>query len=143
MLPIRWILPIVGALFALALLPLAFGPRDKSRLLSNSVVMSNERPERRQTIVPLGIQRKELESRGLDAPAIDTVASLSAADDVTGSIDVTTPVAAKPALKTTTKRTTRVRRPIYRRAKYARAVSYFTGQRAWHLPKQELKFNAN
>ena len=67
MLPIRWILPIVGALFALALLPLAFSPRDTSRLRSNSVVMSNERPERRQTLVPLGIQRKELELRGLDA----------------------------------------------------------------------------
>jgi hypothetical protein len=97
MLPIRWILPIVGALFALALLPLAFSPRDTSRLLSNSVVVSNERPERRQTLVPLGIQRKELESRGLDAPAIDTVASLPAADVVTGSVDATTPVA--PSLR--------------------------------------------
>jgi hypothetical protein len=140
MLPIRWILPVVGALFALALLPLAFSPRDTSRSLSNSVVMSNERPERRQTLVPLGIQRKELESRGLDAPAIDAVASLSAADEVTGSIDATTPVAAKPALKPTIRRTSHVRRPVYRRAKYARS---FTGQRAWHLPKQEFKFNAN
>jgi hypothetical protein len=138
MLPIRWILPIVGALFALALLPLAFSPRDTSRLLSNSVVVSNERPQRRQTLVPLGIQRKELESRGLDAPAIDTVASLPAADVVTGSIDATT-----PSLKTTTKRTTHAPRSVYRRARYARAANYFTGQRAWHLPKQEFKFNAN
>ena len=143
MLPIRWILPIVGALFALALLPLAFSPRDTSRLLSNSVVVSNERPERRQTLVPLGIQRKELESRGLDAPAIDTVASLPAADVVTGSIDASTPVAAKPSLKTTTKRTTHAPRSVYRRARYARAANYFTGQRTWHLPKQEFKFNAN
>jgi len=98
MLPIRWILPIVGALFALALLPLAFSPRDTSRLRSNSVVMLSERPERRQTLVPLGIQRNELKSRGLDAPAIDTVARLPAGDGVTGSIDATTPVAAKPTL---------------------------------------------
>jgi hypothetical protein len=143
MLPIRWILPIVGALFALALLPLAFGTRDTSRSLSNSVVVSNERPERRQTLVPLGIQSKELESRGLDAPAIDTVANLSAADDVTGSIDATAVRAAKPAPKTTTKHTTHARRPIYRRARHARAVNYFSGQRAWYLPKQEFRFNAN
>src|SRR5262249_59435798 len=71
MLPIRWILPIVGALFALALSPLAFTPRDSLRSLSNSVVVSNERPERRQTLVPLGIQRKELESRGFDAPPFE------------------------------------------------------------------------
>ena len=143
MLPIRWILPIVGALFALALLPLAFSPRDTSRLRSNTVVMSSERPERRQTLVPLGIQRNQSELSGLDTPAIDTVASLPAADVVTGSIDAATPVAPKPALKTTTKRTTHAPRPVYRRARYARAVNSFTGQRAWHLPKQEFKFNAN
>ena len=129
--------------FRAGTLPLAFNPRDTSRLRSNSVVTSNERPERRQTLVPLGIQRKELGSRGLDAPAIDTVASLPVADVVTGRIDATAPVAAKPALKTTTKRTTHAPRPVYRRARYARAANYFTGQRPWHLPKQEFKFNAN
>ena len=139
MLPIRWILPIVGALFALALLPLVFSTRETSRLL----VVSNERPERRQTLVPLGIQSKELESRGLDAPAIDAVASLSASDEVTGSIDATAVRAAKPASKTTTKHTTHARRPIYSRARHARAVNYFSGQRAWYLPKQEFRFNAN
>ena len=143
MLPIRWILPIVGALFALALLPLAFGPHDTSLLRSNSVVMSNESPERRQTVVPLGIQREELQSRGLDAPPIDTVASLPAADDVTGNIGAISRIAAKPALKTTTERTTHVRRPVYRRARYARAANNFAVQRAWHPPKQEFKFNAN
>jgi hypothetical protein len=143
MLPIRWILPIVGALFALALSPLAFTPRDSLRSLSNSVVVSNERPERRQTLVPLGIQRKELESRGFDAPAIDTVTNLSVADDMTGSIDAPALDAVKPALKATTKRVTHTRRPVYRRARYARAVNNSTGQRAWHLPKQEFKFNAN
>jgi hypothetical protein len=143
MLPIRWILPIVGALFALALLPFAFSPRDTSRSLSSSVVISNERPERRQTLVPRGIQRKDLEARGLDAPAIDTVASLAVADDVTGNIDATVLGTAKPALKATTKRTTHARRPIYRRARHARAANYFASQRVWHLPKQEFKFNAN
>jgi hypothetical protein len=144
MLPIRWILPIAGALFALALLPLVFSPRDTSRSSSDSVVMSNERPVQRQTIVPIGIQREELKSRALDVPAIDTVASLPTTDDMTGSVGATRPVAAKPALKTTTKRTKHVRPPtVYRRARYARAATHFGGQRAWQQPKQEFKFNAN
>src|SRR5437870_2606648 len=83
MLPIRWILPIVGALFALALLPLVFNPHETQRSPINAVVISNERPERRQTIVPIGIQRKELNPSALDAAAVDTVASLPATD-VTG-----------------------------------------------------------
>lgn len=139
MLPIRWIMPIVGALFALALLPWVFSPPF---LKTN--VMLNEHPGRQQAIVPIGIQRKELNTRDFDAPPIDTVASLPDARDVTGSADATSPVATKPTLKTATKHTKRVRRPtVYRRAKYARAATNFGSQRWWHIPKQEFKFNAN
>jgi len=143
MLPIRWILPIVGVLFALALLPLLFNPHDASESPIDTVVISNERPEPRQTIVPIGIQRKELSARAFDAAPIDTVASLPAAD-VTGSIDATGPISTKAAHKTATKRLRHVHRPtIYYRAKYARSANHLSGQRAWHLPKQEFRFNAN
>ena len=144
MLPIRWILPIVGALFALALLPLAFNPQHASRPLTNADIVPDERPEPRQTIVPIGIQRDEMNASAFDAGAVDTVAILPATGDVTGSIDATGPVSTKPALKTPTKRLKRAQRPtIYHRAKYARTANRFIGQRAWHLPRQEFRFNAN
>ena len=80
MLPIRWIVPIVGALFALALIPLAFNAQDKSGSLRNAGVTFNERSERRQTIVPLGVQRNDDElklSRDLAAVPADVTRSAS------------------------------------------------------------------
>jgi hypothetical protein len=144
MLPIRWILPIVGALFALALLPLAFNPHHTSRPPANTDVARDERPEPRQTIVPIGIQRTEKNASALDMAPVDTVAILPAVADVTGSADATGPVSTKSAFKTTTKRIKHARRPaIYHRATYARRANRLSGLRAWHLPKQEFKFNAN
>ena len=143
MLPIRWIAPIVGALFALALVPLAFNEQDTSRSLRNSNITSDERLERRQTIVRLGIQRSDdalkLSSRDLDA--------VPAAEDVTGSVETTSPVVARPVIKTPGKSTRhfhrRSRPAVHSRVKHARAGNNFGGQRAWHIPKQEFKFNAN
>jgi hypothetical protein len=77
MLPIRCILPIVGALFALALAPLGFSPQDSVR---NTSVASVERPEPRQTIVPAGMQPNDDDE--------ETRANLDAGD-VTGNIHPT------------------------------------------------------
>jgi hypothetical protein len=144
MLPIRWILPIVSAFFALALLPLAFNPHHTSRPITDTDVVPHERPQPRQTIVPIGIQRTEMNASVVDMGPVDTVAILPAPGDVTGSADATGPVSTKPALATTVKRMKPARRPaIYHRAKYARAASRLNGQRTWHLPKQVFRFNAN
>src|SRR5262245_61426130 len=111
MLPIRWISPIVGALFALALLPLAFNPHRTSRPRTNTDVVQDARPEPRQTIVRIGIQPKDMNASAVDAEPVDTVANLPATGDVTGSADSTHPVSIKPALKATTKRVKHAHRP--------------------------------
>lgn len=138
MLPIRWIVPIVGALFALALMPLAFNAQDKSGSLRNAGVTLNERSERRQAIVPLGVQRNDDElksSRDLDAvPA-----------DVTGSVEATSPVAATPVITPQARRIRHAGRPprVHKRAKHALAANIFGAQRAWRISKPEFRFNAN
>ena len=140
MLPIRWIAPIVGALFALALMPLAFNAQDKSGSLRNAGVTFNERSERRQTIVPLGVQRNDDELKSSrDLAAVPA--------DVTGSVEATSPVAATPVIKTPTRRIRHVSCPpravVHKRAKHTLAANIFGGQRAWRISKPEFRFNAN
>src|SRR5262245_57118679 len=131
MLPIRWILPIVGALFALALAPLAFGPQDSVR---NTSVASVERPEPRQTIVPAGMQRNDDDEK--TSPNLD-------AGDVTG---ITIPVRAEPAIKPPSKRIRQVhrrsRKAVHQRAKQARVANFFGAQQARPIVKPDMKFNA-
>jgi len=141
MLPIRWLFPIVGALFALALVPLAFNAQDTSRSPRNSSIASDERPERRQTMVRLGFQRNDDE---LKSPHdFDAVA---AADDVSGSVAATSPVAAEPMIKAPAKSIRRFQRrsglAVRHRVKHAPGGN-FGGRRAWYIPKQEFRFNAN
>ncbi|MFZ0096507.1 MAG: hypothetical protein WAK97_21515, partial [Pseudolabrys sp.] len=94
----------MGALFALALMPLAFNAQDKSGSLRNAGVTFNERSERRQTIVPLGVQRNDDELKSSrDLAAVPA--------DVTGSVEATSPVAATPVIKTPTRRIRHVSRP--------------------------------
>ena len=140
MLPIRWIVPIVGALFALALIPLAFNAQDKSGSLRNAGVTFNERSEHRQTIVPLGVQRNDDELKSSrDLAAVPA--------DVTGSVEATSPVAATPVIRTPARRIRHAGRPpravVHKRAKHALAANIFGGQRAWRISKPEFRFNAN
>ena len=134
MLPIRWILPIVGALFALALAPLVFGPQDSVR---NTSVASVERPEPRQTIVPAGMQRNNDDEK--TSPNLD-------AGDVTGNIQPTIPVRAEPAIKSPSKRIRHVqrrsRKVVHQRAKQARVADFFGTQQARRTVKPDMKFNA-
>ena len=137
MLPVRWTLPIVGALFALALLPWAFNAQDTSQSVRNTHIASLERPEPRQTIVPMGMQRDDgFKSSPNPVPA----------HDVTGGIPATTPVAASPVVKTPAKRIRHVQRRsrtvAHQRAKQAMAADIFGGQRSRRAPKPDFKFNA-
>ena len=133
MLPIRWILPIVGALFALALAPLAFNKQEKP----DSIAFI-ERPEPRETIVPMGIQRTD--------DGLKSSRNLDGADDLTGSVMATTPVAAASVVKSPAKRVRaahrRSRAIVHPRAKQAMATDIFGGQRSRRMPKSNYKFNA-
>jgi hypothetical protein len=137
MLPIRWILPIVGALFALALAPLAFNRQDTSQSPPNDSFASIERPEPRQTIVPVGVQRNDDASNSTRNP--DT------ADDATASVQATTPVQAAAAPKTTPKSTRQVprrsRTVVHQRVKRANVANIFGGQQARRTPKPDWRLN--
>jgi hypothetical protein len=139
MLPIRWILPIVGALFALALVPLAFSPQDSVR---NTSVASIEWPEPRQTIVPAGLQRNDrIEDDVRTSPDPNPDAA-----DVTGNIQPTTPDRAEQVTKPPSKRIrhvqSRSRKVVHRRAKQARVANFFGAQQARRTPRPDMKFNA-
>ena len=135
MLPIRWIWPIVGALFALALAPLAFSPQDSVR---NTSVASVERPEPRQTIVPAGLQRRHDDDVWIP-PHPD-------AGDVTGNVQPTAPVRAEQVTKPPSRRITHVqrrsRKVLHQRAKQARVANFFGAQQARRPAKPDMKFNA-
>jgi hypothetical protein len=134
MLPIRCILPIVGALFALALAPLGFSPQDSVR---NTSVASVERPEPRQTIVPAGMQPNDDDE--------ETRANLDASD-VTGNIYPTIPVRVEPMVKSPSKPTRyvqrRSRKVVHQGAKQARVANFFRAQQARRTAKPDMKFNA-
>lgn len=142
MLPIRWILPIVGALFALALAPLAFSPQDSAR---NTSVASVERPEPRQTIVPAGMQLKDPAGIQRNDDDLKTSSNLDVGD-VTGSMMPATPLRADPVIKSPSKRISHVqRRPrkvVHQRAKQARDANFFGAQQARRTAKPDMKFNA-
>jgi hypothetical protein len=137
MLPIRWILPIVGALFALALAPLAFNRQDTSQSPRDDSIASIERPEPRQTIVPAGIQR--IDDRLISSRNPDT------ADDATGTVQATTPVQAAAAPKTPPKSTRQVHRRsrtvVHQRVKRAKVANIFGGQQARRTPKPDWRLN--
>jgi hypothetical protein len=141
MLPIRWILPIVGALFALALAPLAFSPQDSAR---NTSVASVERPEPRQTIVPAGMQLKDPAGIQRNDDDLKTSPNLDVGD-MTSSI-LATPVRAEPVIKSPSKRIRHVqRRPrkvVHQRANQARDANFFGAQQARRTAKPDMKFNA-
>jgi len=137
MLPIRWILPIVGALFALALVPLAFSPQDSVR---NTSVASVEPPEPRQTIVAAGLQRNDRNDDDVKtSPNPD-------AGDVTGYIQLTTPVRAEQVTKPPSKRLMHVqrrsRKVVHQRANQARVANSFGAQPGRRTAKPDTKFNA-
>jgi hypothetical protein len=142
MLPIRWILPIVGALFALALAPLAFSPQDSAR---NTSVASVERPEPRQTIVPAGMQLKDPAGMQRNDDDLKTSPNLDVGD-VTGSIQPATPLRAEPVIKSPSKRIkhvqSRSRKLVHQRAKQARVANFFGAQQARRTAKPDMKFNA-
>lgn len=144
MLPVRWILPIVGALFALALAPLAFSPQDSAR---NTSVASVERPEPRQTIVPAGVQLKDPAGMHNDddlkiSPNLDV-------GDVTSSIQPATPLRAERVITSPSKRVKlvqrRSRKLVHQGAKQAPAANFFGAQQAQQArrtAKPDMKFNA-
>jgi hypothetical protein len=141
MLPIRWILPIVGALFALALAPLVLSPQDSVKHMS---VASVERPEPRQTIVWAGMQRNEAamprsEDDEKKSPDLE-------AGDVTGTIQPTIPVRAEPAIKSQSKRIRHVqrrsRKAVHQRPKQAPVDNFFGAQQERRTAKPDTKFNA-
>jgi hypothetical protein len=137
MLPIRWILPIVGALFALALAPLGFSPQDSVR---NTSVAFVERPEPRQTIVPAGLQRNDrIEDADRTSPDPD-------AADVTGNIQPATPDRAEQVTTPPSKRIRHVqrrsRKVVHQQAKQPRVANFFGAQQARRTPKPDMKFNA-
>jgi len=144
MLPVRWILPIVGALFALALAPLAFSPQDSAR---NTSVASVERPEPRQTIVPAGVQLKDPAGMHNDddlkiSPNLDV-------GDVTSSIQPATPLRAEPVITSPSKRVKlvqrRSRKLVHQGAKQAPVANFFGAQQAQQArrtAKPDMKFNA-
>jgi hypothetical protein len=177
MLPVRWIFPIVGVLFALALIPMVFDPPNPSmRKVDNT---RNERSERPQAIVPAGVQSnapvgiegnnnelKPAPDRGAVAARKDTAnvtADIASPSTVNANTDMTGSVPAAPAKILTanalaiespaaaaseTKAPAKPARHVSRRFRVAaiqRAkgrTSYY-GQRAWHVPPQDFKFNAN
>jgi hypothetical protein len=137
MLPIRWILPIVGALFALALAPLVLSPQDSVR---NTSVASVERPEPRQTIVPAGLQRNDRNDDDVKtSPDPD-------AGDVTGNVQPTTSVRAEQVSKPPSKRIRHVqrrsRKVVHQRAKQPRVANFFGAQQGRRTAKPDMKFNA-
>jgi hypothetical protein len=137
MLPIRWILPIVGALFALALAPLGFSPQDS---VQNTSVAFVERPEPRQTIVPAGLQRNDrIEDADRTSPDPD-------AADVTGNIQPATPDRAEQVTTPPSKRIRHVqrrsRKVVHQQAKQPRVANFFGAQQARRTPKPDMKFNA-
>jgi len=136
MLPIRWILPIVGALFALALAPLAFNRQDTSQSPSNDLA-SIERPEPRQTIVPVGMQR--IDDRLISSRNPDP------ADDATGTVQAVIPVQVAAAPKTPPKSTRQVHRRsrtvVHQRVKRANVANIFGGQQARRTPKPDWRLN--
>jgi hypothetical protein len=144
MLPVRWILPIVGALFALALAPLAFSPQDSAR---NTSVASVERPEPRQTIVPAGVQLKDPAGMHNDddlkiSPNLDV-------GDVTSSIQPATPLRAERVITSPSKRVKlvqrRSRKLVHQGAKQAPAANFFGAQQAQQArraAKPDMRFNA-
>jgi len=163
MLPIRWIVPIVGAFFALALMPLTFNVQDETGSLRNENIAYNEHPERRQTIVPLGIQRDGHESSGLDAVPADVTGSVEATSspadnpvikpidavpaDVTGSVEATSSPANTPVIKPIARRIRHAHRTsrvtVHQRAKHAPTARIFGGQRSSRIWNTEFRFNAN
>ena len=134
MLPIRWILPIVGALFALALAPLAYSPQDSVRSTS---VASVERPEPRQTIIAAGLQRNDDDVKTPPDPD---------AGDVIGNIQPTTPFRTEQVTKPPSKRLRHVqrrsRKVVHQRASQARVANSFGAQPGRRTAKPDTKFNA-
>jgi len=140
-LPILWLFPIASMLLLFVLVPLAFKANDELRPLQTNRMTSNERPER-QTV---GSQRNDdgfNSSRVVDSsirnakePAAAMLAGLPTSDDLAGSGDASEAVQVTPSIKTPIK-------SIRQRQRASRAASYHRSQRAWHIPKPNLRFNA-
>jgi hypothetical protein len=134
MLPVRWILPIVGALFALALVPLAFSPQDSMRSTSRLLSARN--------LGRLSFRRacSVVMMMTYGSPHPD-------AGDVTGNVQPTAPVRAEQVTKPPSKRIThlqrRSRKVLHQRAKKeARVANVFGAQQARRTAKPDMKFNA-
>jgi len=141
MLPVRWILPIVGALFALALAPLAFSPQESAR---NPSVASVERPEPRQTIVPAGMQLNDPVGMQRNEDHLKTATNLDVGD-ATASVLPETPLHAEPVIKSPSKRIRHVQRPrkvVHQRTRQAGVANFFGAQQARRTAKPDMKFNA-
>src|SRR5262249_40946392 len=140
--PILWLFPFASILLLFVLVPLAFNAKDELRPVQTVRMTSNERPER-QTV---GSQRNDdglNSSRDLvgtsigntKEPAAATLAGLPTPDDLAGSAGATEPVQTTTAIKRPVK-------GIRQRHRPSRVAFYHRGQRGWHIPKPNLRFNA-